>query len=73
MIPDVCTMVTKDEVLLPPKISAYHVHKALMEALTMDPKYRDVINIEQINKLLIEYAYRGRNIKYKSSSSSERS
>lgn len=48
----------------PSNISAHILHRTLLEILAQDPKYRDIISKEQINKLLIDYAYRGSNIRY---------
>lgn len=48
----------------PSNISAHIFHRTLLEFLAKDPKYRDIKKKEQINKLLIDYAYRGSNIIY---------
>lgn len=48
----------------PSKIPAHILHTMLLEVLSKDPRYRDVKSKEQINKLLIDYTYRGSNIGY---------
>ncbi|CAG4951638.1 unnamed protein product [Colias eurytheme] len=63
MIPEPSTAVNKGEVLKT-KMSAHDLHKALSALLLSKVQADSKQDLEQMNRLLMEYAYRGSNIMY---------
>ncbi|KAH9633886.1 hypothetical protein HF086_002917 [Spodoptera exigua] len=65
MIPEPDSSVVKGQVLpKPTKMAADELHKALRNMLVGKDKFPESMTEEEINRLMLEFAYRGCDLRY---------